>query len=133
MKTIYIIRGVQGSGKSTLASMMQVGLQELGFTVESHCADDYFTDEDGNYNFDRENLSKAHYQCLSNAESSMMKGIAFVIIHNTFTRRSEIAPYLGLAVDHGYTSVEIVTKGRFKNVHGVPEEIVDRFRDRWED
>ena len=55
-KTLYIIRGLPGSGKSTLGeqladSYMDYSKSVGGIKFYSYAADDWFTDQEGNYNF----------------------------------------------------------------------------------
>ena len=45
MKTVILLRSVSGAGKSTLADLLA---SNEGWV--SVCADDYFTDINGNYN-----------------------------------------------------------------------------------
>jgi hypothetical protein len=56
-----------------------------------------------------------------------------VIVHNTFTQLREMKPYMDLADEFGYSVSEIVCRGNFGSVHGVPEEAIERMRNRWEE
>jgi predicted ABC-type ATPase len=131
MKTLYIIRGVQGSGKSTLANIIAQGLEPAGlyptptsYRVE---ADHFFVNEQtGEYKWDGAKIGEAHRWCQHNVNEAMKKRIEFVIVSNTFIKRAEMQPYLEMAKEHGYQVQEIICRGRFKNVHGVPEEKVEQ-------
>ena len=137
MKVIYLVRGCSGSGKTTKANQMAEQLQRAArrlsdFYVPVVCAaDDYFEDEAGKYVFDPRYLAQAHKECQRVATGAMQRGVP-VIVHNTFTQRWEMHKYYELAVEYGYTVKEIVCKGKFKNLHGVPDEVIERQRARWE-
>lgn len=110
---LYLIRGVSGSGKTSLAKII---------TKCNVCADDFFTNEYGEYHFDRNKLKQAHEWCQNEVRQYMELDAIEVAVHNTFTRKSEMKPYYELAKKYGYHVVEIIVKSDFKNVHNVPEE-----------
>lgn len=124
---LYLIRGIPGSGKTHLAKQIRC---ESG--AKMFAADDYFTDETGQYNYIREELALAHAQCQFSCNKAMREGGGDVIVHNTFTQHAEMQPYLTLAEKHGYEVVEITVKSSFKNTHGVPDETIERMKARWE-
>lgn len=53
-------------------------------------------------------------------------------VSNTFVRKWEMQHYVDCAKHYGYTVVEIICRGNFNNVHGVPAEIIDRMRNNFE-
>ena len=122
-KTLYILRGVSGSGKTTLAKTLG---QTLPFAI-AYAADDYHYDEDGNYNFKFENLSKAHKQCQNNVARDMRLGLDNIIVHNTNTSAKETKPYLDMAEKFGYRVVSLIVENLHgsKDVHDVPQEVRD--------
>ena len=115
-RTLYLLRGCSGNGKTTLAN----NLLQLPDSV-AFASDDYFTDEDGNYVWDRHNISKAHSWCQRQVEKSMDGMITNVIVHNTNTSEKEIKPYLDLAEEYGYQVISLIVEKRHKcnNVHDV--------------
>lgn len=122
-KTLYILRGTSGSGKTTLAMQFK----ELLENSDAFAADDYFY-KNGNYEFDRTKLHKAHHQCIGNVEYAMRtRKVYNIIVHNTFTTERELAPYLRLAEKYGYKVVSMVVENRHghSSVHNVPEETLD--------
>ena len=132
MVTIYLIRGLPGSGKTALAS-------KLRSYYDMVAADDYFLDDDGVYQFDPKALPKAHAWCLDIA-TKQTKGDRSAAVHNTFTQRWEMEPYIRLAEE---TGARLVVVSLFdggltdealaeRNSHGVPVEAIARMRERFE-
>lgn len=134
------MRGIPGSGKSTRAAKIMARFQALFGKHSVKCsADDFFLDKDGNYNFDRNKIGKAHGECKRKAAQAMRKGVPLVVIDNTNTTMKEIRPYLDMAKEHSYT-VKYCVVGNTdddsikvyagRNVHGVPEEAIRRMAER---
>jgi len=130
MITLTLVRGLPGSGKTTLAGSI---------CSDMVAADDYFLDDAGEYIFDPKQLPKAHAWCLDIA-SKLIKGHVSAVVHNTFTQRWEMEPYIRLAeetkarlvvvsvFDGGLTNEELSDR----NGHGVPVDAIARMRDRFE-
>lgn len=136
-KTLYIIRGLPGSGKSTLGEKLADSYMdyhpELGGTQHySHAADDWFTDAQGNYNFDPEQLPQAHADCIERTAKAMAFGVENVAVCNTFSQRWEAEPYLTLAKKLDYQVVIIECQNNFGNIHDVPQQSIDNMKSRWE-
>lgn len=121
---LVLIRGVPGSGKSTLAKQMK-GYQHFE-------ADMFFTDESGVYKYDASRIKQAHEWCQNMTDAALQIG-SDVVVSNTFTRRFEIQPYIDMANRYGADLKIITATGNYKNVHGVPDEIIQKMRDRWEE
>lgn len=123
MSKLTLIRGIPGSGKSTLAKC-------LPHTRHLE-ADMFFLDDEGNYNFNPRLLKGAHVWCqLETADALKVKDCQ-VIVSNTFTQLWEIEPYINLALEHN-VRVQIVTcTGKYKSIHNVPEEAIQRLTERF--
>lgn len=119
---ILLIRGLPGSGKSTIAKQME------GYV---HCEADQFFESDGQYRFDASKLTEAHEACLLKARRAVEEGKSAVVA-NTFSRKWEAAAYQELAKEFGIDLRVIEAKGRFKNVHGVPDSVIQKMANRWE-
>lgn len=119
MRIMYIIRGIPGSGKTTLAHKL-VGKEN---TYE---ADDFFYSEDGQYYFDAAKLSKAHQHCQRGVIKAVQEKACDIAVSNTFIRIWEFAVYYQIAEAYGLEPMIIECKGKFNNVHGVPQGKVDK-------
>jgi predicted kinase len=134
MKTLYIIRGVPGSGKSTFAKEL-VGADFL--VCE---ADKYFVDKEGNYKFDGSKLKEAHEWCRDRVETFMEDSLLNdqfyrrIAVSNTFTREWEMQAYIDLAEKYGYRVFSLIVENRHgsSNVHGVPDEVIEKMKERFE-
>lgn len=132
MTTLYLIRGLPGTGKTTLAER----LKGDGVMV---AADDWFECADGTYQFDPTQLQQAHQECQRRAQINLGRADT-VVVHNTFSQRWEMQPYIDIAILHGARLVvldlfdggctdEQLTE---RNSHGVPLHAIQRMRERWE-
>ena len=135
-KRLYILRGLPGAGKSTLAQLLVAGCDGSSIVAE---ADQFFTDEEGNYRFEVGQLGKAHEWCQYKVETAMRAGIGTVIVANTFTRTWEGEPYAKLANTYGYSITVVTVEATVsleelaaRNVHGVGVDIIRKMNDRWE-
>jgi len=117
---LVIIRGLPGSGKTTMAKREY----PYHFLVE---ADMYFV-EKGKYKYNPRLIKKAHEWCLQTTKILLNNGLN-VVVCNTFTRKWEFEPYTNLEFPYKI----IVAKGQYKNVHNVPDYIIENMRKRWED
>jgi predicted kinase len=129
MKELYLLRGLPGSGKSTLAKSLN------GFHVEA----DMFFMKEGEYLFDGSKLKDAHEWCQNEVNMAMILNHTTgvnnrIIVSNTFTQEWEMKAYLDLAKSYNYTVFSLIVENRHGGVneHGVPEEALDRMRNRFE-
>ena len=122
MTKLYLIRGLPGSGKSTIAAALGVEVYE---------ADQYFM-VDGVYRWDANRIYAAHQWCISNTRVSLREGRS-VAVANTFTTVKELRPYFEIARELGIVPTVIKAENTFQNVHGVPQETLNRMRQRWQD
>lgn len=122
MITLILIRGIPGSGKSTIAKMLGIPHVE---------ADQYFM-RDGVYKFDPSKLPDAHKYAQERTAKLLNDGHS-VVVSNTFSREWEMRPYIDIA-DRAGASVNIITAhGKFRNIHGVPDEVIEKMKARWEE
>lgn len=127
MNTLILVRGTPGSGKSTLAKWISVDSTVLHFE-----ADMFFVDpETGEYKFDGMRIGEAHEWCQSITKQSLSEGYN-VVVSNTFTRLKEMRPYFEMAKELNIVPTVYVAQGGFKNVHGVPDQVLDNMRKRFE-
>ena len=136
MTKLILIRGVSGSGKTTLAKKLQKENDESIIVS----ADDFFETEDGTYNFDFKLLKAAHQLCFGKTFYALSRE-QDVIVHNTFTQKWEICPYIEMAnLLHIQCEVlEPKTKWKYdavecakRNTHGLTEAMIQKMLDRWD-
>jgi predicted kinase len=120
---LFLIRGLPGSGKSTIAKALGIRHFE---------ADMFFLGSDEVYKYDASKIKAAHEWCQQSTYAELANGKS-AVVSNTFTRRAEMLPYIEMAKEFGIVPNIMTANGDFENVHGVPEEVLQKMRDRWED
>lgn len=135
MRQLIIVRGLPGAGKSTFANEYATILNRAGIAVKGPFeADQYFIDpETGDYVFDATKLGAAHHACFNNVELCMYQDAECVIVSNTFTTERELKGYLELATRMNYQVTSLVVENRHgnKSIHNVPDEAMDKMRNRF--
>ncbi|MFC7286458.1 hypothetical protein ACFQPC_00260 [Herminiimonas glaciei] len=117
---LILIRGLPGSGKSRMGNILSL----IGF--EHYEADQYFV-KNGSYHYEANKVREAHLWCQAKVRTALANSKR-VVVCNTFTRISEMEPYLGLT-----PTVRILeAKGKWKNIHGVSAERIKQMAERWE-
>ncbi|MEZ9585747.1 AAA family ATPase [Vibrio cyclitrophicus] len=121
---ITFIRGIPGSGKTTIAQKLNAELVE---------ADMFFIHKDGEYKHDKRFIKDAHSWCQQEMKRLLLAGHN-IVVANTFIKKWEVENYLKLAQSLGLDlEVEVIeAKGRYQNVHGVPDESVERMRNQYQ-
>lgn len=122
MTKLIMIRGLPGSGKSTLANMLKVDEKVVHYE-----ADMFFIDKDGNYKYDRELVKEAHQWCIKQVDQALGVGCT-VIVSNTFVSEAEMLPYFSICNKYKIVPTIVTCQNNFKNVHGVPEEILYKMK-----
>lgn len=115
---IILIRGLPGSGKTTMAKGM------IGY---AHFEADMQLEINGVYVYDQSKVKAAHDWCVESARQALKDG-KNVVISNTFVKIWEMKRYFDL----GYNYRVIEANGRWKNVHGVPEDRIEIMKRNWE-
>jgi predicted kinase len=118
---LIIISGPPGSGKSTLAQRMITNDQaDMYFE-----ADMWMLNSMGDYSFDPKKLSYCHEKCFSYVENALKAGRR-VIQSNTNLVKREVKKYIDLAKSLG-AEIEIIhLEPRYKSIHNVPDEQVQK-------
>lgn len=123
MPTMYIIRGIPGSGKSTLAEVIAQFIDDVIICE----ADDYFYTNENEYQYDSRYVGDAHNWCFNKAAKGCIDR-KHVIISNTSIKDKFVKQYINLAKEHMYDIQIITCQSTFKNIHTVPEEVMDSFK-----
>jgi len=118
MVNLYIFRGLPGSGKTTAAKS----------TGMFHVEQDMFHVHKGVYSFDGQLVRRGHAWCRQVVEDALKHGLD-VVVSNTFTTLWEMQAYLDMEAD---THVYKFT-GNYGSVHNVPQEVINKMKQRWED
>lgn len=127
MKNFYVIRGTSGSGKSTFATRL-AGL----LSAPNLEADMLLYDENGVYNWTREDVSRAHFETYRKVKDLMEKGTPDIILSDTSARPKDLKKYLDLAKENGYLITCVVMEKHHDNIsiHGVEERTIELQRQR---
>jgi len=117
---VLILCGIPGSGKTTYARKAYPNHVILS-------ADDYFM-VDGVYRYDEAKLQQAHGDCLRRFIGECQGGGHDLVIDNTNTKPTDIAPYHAIATAYGYEVDILVIEAEpevafHRNIHGVPLEM----------
>lgn len=121
---LVLVRGLPGSGKSTYVKKNLKGYKHYEADME-HMVD-------GKYKWKQENQGKAHNACFDKTKKSLMNGDN-VVVSNTFTTLKEVNRYTKMADSIGVKYRIVRTTGNFGNIHGVPEETIERMKKRMVD
>lgn len=127
MQTLYLVRGLPGSGKTTFVKQH---LQKIDPKIK-HFEADMFFEREGKYEYNPKMIKNAHEWCLEQTKKALLEGHS-VAVSNTFTQQWEMQPYTELAKNLNIELKIIKADGRFKNIHGVPNEVLDKMEKRWE-
>lgn len=124
---LILIRGLPGSGKSTLAKKFI----KKDPNMLHYEADMYFVRSLG-YKFNPIDLQKAHLWCRDTTRCALGAGRS-VVVSNTFVKKWEMEPYIKMAEELRIPVRILEAKGNFQNIHGVPEETIQKMRRNWEE
>ena len=121
-KNVIVLRGVSGSGKSTFANL-------IAEPKVICCADDFFMDSWGLYNFDVTKLGAAHKECQLKFEDALFNPhVENIVVANTNVKEADFKYYVKAAEEFGARVTVVVIEKRHDNtnVHSVPQEVLDR-------
>lgn len=125
MRLLTLVRGLPGSGKSTMAKAIAMD------TGAIHLEADMYFVKDGEYKFDPMQIKFAHEWCQAQALKALMDN-RNVVVSNTFVKKWEMQAYFAMASAEVAEVCVLIANGNYGNVHGVPEEVIERMRANWE-
>ena len=125
-KIFYLVYGVPGSGKSTY---VEKELKTKYKDLQHFEADMFFYNKNGIYQFNPKKLGLAHKWCQTKFIEAMKNGFP-VCVSNTSLTPKEREVYFTKATAHDYEIHVHYCNGRFQNVHGVPEEKVEKMKNK---
>lgn len=118
-KICYILRAISGAGKSTLAEYLVSGSKSSVICS----ADDFLTDENGNYNWDQDTVGIAHVWCKNLFKENLEDNTEIIVISNTNVTNKDVNYYRKRAIEYGYLVFVLVVENRHdgNNIHNVPD------------
>lgn len=127
-KIVYIFRGVPGSGKSTAGNNVVETALAAGLTAVQCEADQFFSDIEGNYNFDSKKLGLAHKDCFHRFCQAVDESVDIITLTNTCSQVWEFENYKTYAEKHGYMVMVFVTEHRHQksDIHDITPEVRNR-------
>jgi hypothetical protein len=81
--------------------------------------------KDGIYCYDAKQIPLAHKWCFIETRKALESG-ENVVVTNTFTTAKELYSYFL------FNPKVYKCEGNYKNTHNVPEEVIQKMRNRWE-
>jgi hypothetical protein len=121
---LIIVRGIPGSGKTTFANVR--------FPNCLHLENDMYHVRNGSYEWSAKNQDDAIKWCIDMTIISLRRGMD-VVVSNTFTKTRYVDTYRRIADIIGCGFEVYRMFGRFQNVHGLSESLVENFRSGFED
>jgi len=120
---LTLVRGIPGSGKSTFV--------RNNFSC-LHLENDMYFQRDGSYRWNSEEMDDAIRWCVQMSEIALSRGMD-VVVSNTFTKKRYMEPYRKMAESIGAEFEVVRCEGNFKNVHNVPEKVLENMKKNFED
>jgi len=126
-RVVIILRGVSGGGKSTFANYLECMMDDRYDSVVCS-ADDYYILKYGSYQWNAEEIGKAHEYCRHKFEVSLIDGYNLVIVANTNTAEKEFSWYKETAEKYSYNVFSLIVENRHGgiNQHDVPEQTLNK-------
>jgi hypothetical protein len=124
-----LLRGAPGSGKSTWAARYKAAYPEETVVIS---ATNYFRGWDGVVRFQEHQLRESHGWCAVLFHQLLYLRTPRIVVDNTNLRCWEYATYWIATAGRAYRCFQKVCTGRYPNTNGVPDALVTRMRERFE-
>lgn len=130
------MRGLPGSGKSTKSFHLFDEIKDAGGDPVICSSDHFFTDANGNYNYDKTKLTEAHTACMFSFLEALQAGKS-IIVDNTNIKLYEFVGYIiaGQARNYSIRIVQCTAPPEecFKRgIHNVPLSTIQQMDITWE-
>ena len=123
---LMIVRGIPGSGKSTFAKKLADKYHV------AHFENDMFLMVNGKYDFSYEKHKIANQKCKEAVTKCLRQGKS-CIVSNVLHKASSVQKYVNIAENCGAIVMVVRVNGKHQNVHNVPDKVVQKFIDEFED
>ena len=124
MKKLYIFRGIPGSGKSTLAHKL------APLVVEP---DMFRYDENNEYVFNSDRNAEVLMQTEDLLRFAMARlHMPCLAVAATHVKLEHIKLYVTMGHDFGYEVIVVECRGRYGNVHNVPDAVIAKMAKEFE-
>jgi broad-specificity NMP kinase len=97
---VIVLRGLPGIGKTSLAEKLALSIKPLGSNILS--VDDFFTTDNGVYEFDKEKLQEAYKWNFEKFKKALESKIPLIIIDNTNIKAFHYWHYIDTAQRNNY-------------------------------
>ena len=123
---LFLLRGLPGAGKTTVSQL--IAGSSMGTNILTICADDGMVDEIGNYNYLPHRVADCHAECQNEVKGAMLRDVPVIVVHNTFVKAWELAPYYNMASNYCYNVHSLIVENRHgsSDIHDVPGSTIDR-------
>lgn len=126
MKTnrLLLCRSIPGCGKTTFVNKT--------FPNILHLENDMFHYHSGEYEYNQYKMKEAVNWCVRTCEDALKNGMD-VVVSNTFVRKAFVDAYKRIAEKYGAKFTVYRMMGSFKNIHNVPQNVLDNMKSNFED
>ncbi len=124
MNLLILIRGLPGSGKSTIAQHL------TQYVIDD---DDFYTKDDGTYNFTCDMIEPCHAWMLSYCEYLMSTG-GDISITSPLISEVRINRFMDLANKYSYEFHSIIKENRHigTSIHNVPDDQLNEMKRKFD-
>jgi len=129
--TLIVLRGIPGSGKTTVANLLSCIPGAVSVSADSYPGRyDIDVIEGPVYVWD-ESITALDW-CEDQVARLLRHRIPCVIVDNTCISKASVERYSNLAAQHNYRLMVLKVEGKFKSVHNVPDDFIQKCKEGYE-